>query len=108
MAEQCKGIAHAITQIHDYRFSNGSFEPQRSSNSTLVGRHGDIKPENILWFPRSGSPLETDLSSERGTPKLSDFGCLYLEFITWLMGGKELLDFFREARTTLDHSMRYG
>ena len=46
----------------------------RSSNNSssgghiLYGRHGDIKPENILWFPGE------DNESEQGTLKIADFG----------------------------------
>lgn len=42
----------------------------------LFGRHGDIKPENILWFP----DLETSGPNGFGTLKIADFGIV--EFST--------------------------
>ncbi|KAK3400005.1 hypothetical protein B0T20DRAFT_373193 [Sordaria brevicollis] len=113
------------------------------------GHHGDIKPENILWFPdRDGSPVGPS-AFEGGTLKLTDFGladistkrtmsrirgtaimvtrcycapeidlpdggghgrqydmwtlgCLYIEFVTWLIGGWQLLSKFNLARIALD------
>ncbi|KAI0469248.1 kinase-like domain-containing protein [Xylaria cf. heliscus] len=44
LIEQCFGIASALSKIHRH----GSM-PEKSH-----GRHGDIKPENILWFKGSG------------------------------------------------------
>ncbi|KAL0935741.1 protein kinase domain-containing protein, partial [Colletotrichum truncatum] len=58
MAHQCRGIANAIKRIHglatwqkNERSSNPNFQ------ETFVkdwGRHGDIKPTNILWFSTHG------------------------------------------------------
>lgn len=41
--------------------------PQRTN-----GRHGDIKPENILWFQPHG--LNSDQSAFEGKLVISDFG----------------------------------
>lgn len=44
LAEQCHGLAVALRFIHN---------PPHLKNEqgkALFGRHGDIKPENILWF----------------------------------------------------------
>lgn len=66
MLDQCLGLAEALDQIHL------SLNPGRDATAeeagTLVnnGRHGDIKPQNILWF-REG--LE-----ERHVFKIADFG----------------------------------
>ncbi|CAN9258831.1 unnamed protein product [Alternaria alternata] len=38
----------------------------------LSGRHGDIKPKNILWFPHASS-AESSIT-DLGILKLSDFG----------------------------------
>ncbi|KAI1743122.1 kinase-like domain-containing protein [Xylaria scruposa] len=40
--EQCSGIAGALATLHGHNFKSGHD----------LGRHGDIKPENILWFKR--------------------------------------------------------
>lgn len=115
---------------------------QRHFRKQLYGRHGDIKPENILWFRESGK------TGDRGVLKISDFGltefstrhslcykrnsqvahspsyrppecdlegavvgpsydiwtlgCLYLELITWQLGGTKLLEHFRRKRTSHD------
>ncbi|KAI1108977.1 kinase-like domain-containing protein [Nemania sp. NC0429] len=141
VADQCFGLADGLKQIHIYE----SFRENRSEvpadgspvRTKLYGRHGDIKPENILWFPSS---------TDGGTLKLTDFGlaefhtlysrsnlrksriatsasyrppecdmidgrisrsydiwtmgCLYLEFIAWLLGGWELVRDFTIARAT--------
>ncbi|KAI0432194.1 hypothetical protein F5Y09DRAFT_160890 [Xylaria sp. FL1042] len=103
------------------------------------GRHGDIKPENILWY--------SDRTDDLGILELTDFGvsdlksgmsksnfqsnpactlvyqapefdvpewvirqsadmwslgCVFLEFITWLLGGKPLLLKFSENRSSWD------
>lgn len=130
-AEQCRGIASGLSAIH--RYGSGESLPSLSLGDPAVyARHGDIKPENILWFP------EADSSLVGGTLKLSDFGtadlaiggqetmafsptyrapeieipgsrigraydmwslgCLYLDFITWLLGGWEMVDVFGNGR----------
>jgi serine/threonine protein kinase len=91
LKQQCYGIAEAVSRIHRYDTTSGtmmlssdtSLEPNPKSaqrhpqsnqspdppnRKTLFGRHGDIKPANILWFPGK--------RSDRcfGTLKLSDFG----------------------------------
>lgn len=146
MARQCKGIASGIIKIHAHVSTYVKKDPNPAANQNVVfGHHGDIKPENVLWFPR---PSQAERTSE-GTLKLSDFGlaefsihqttsmpqkskwgvslgyrapesdlkqgsaigrsydiwtlgCLYLEFITWILGGSELLDEFMEARKAPD------
>jgi serine/threonine protein kinase len=102
------------------------------------GRHGDIKPENILWFKD-----DPDVLDDKGILKIADFGlgrfhgrdsrskvnprsvfssptyeppelmlgtpvsraydiwslgCLYLEFITWLLKGWAAIATFSESR----------
>jgi serine/threonine protein kinase len=139
ISEQCHGIAEGLCRIHKYTFQSPEDAPQPTERDreALYGRHGDIKPENILWFPSVGS-------SSRGTLVISDFGCgvfnswrsrskqpaeaapntptyrppeadikgatigrswdiwslgcVYLEFLTWLLGGTELFDKFCDYR----------
>jgi serine/threonine protein kinase len=45
MAEQCYGLADALSFIHDPGPEFLSVDQKR-----IYGRHGDIKPHNILWF----------------------------------------------------------
>ncbi|KAK3328197.1 kinase-like domain-containing protein [Cercophora scortea] len=150
--EQCVGLADGLRQIHTvlntshgrtprpHRLTEAWEEPQR------YGRHGDIKPDNILWFrddsespghlviadfglgrlhssiskgkPESTSPKriactptyrapECDWSLTGGGPPVSQaydiwsLGCVYLEFITWLLKGHGYgVDEFRRKRRT--------
>lgn len=86
LVDQCEGIAKALSKIHRYetrsdtttvyrgprpRNSRGEsgFEP---SDLLLFGRHGDIKPRNILWFPGSGN-------CEHGVLKITDFGIAHFK-----------------------------
>jgi serine/threonine protein kinase len=145
VAKQCKGVADGIVTIHQYRTSSSKLQVQPQNE--VFGHHGDIKPENVLWF------ADTDHEqTKRGTLKLSDFGlaefsmhntrsmnpkssfatsppyrapevdlegtgaigrsydiwtlgCLYLEFITWLIGGWDLVDDFSFRRMEPDHML---
>ncbi|KAK0621007.1 kinase-like domain-containing protein [Immersiella caudata] len=147
VARQCLGIASGIVAIHKHLSNktqssrtgegNGAEEVKKDS---LYGRHGDIKPRNILWF--KDGPDEDDM----GTLVITDFGiaelnsknsrsnkpnryikfsptycapeahvpggeicrsydiwtlgCLYLEFVTWLLGGWKLVLQFARVRQT--------
>lgn len=44
MLTQCHGIMEGLQRIHQLR----STDP--SNDIVMLGRHGDIKPQNILWF----------------------------------------------------------
>jgi serine/threonine protein kinase len=81
VAEQCYGIARGLSKIHQHEtaYSRKSgdhpFVPKelissrsRSVSLKLFGRHGDIKPQNILWFDRVHNELE------RPTLKITDLG----------------------------------
>jgi serine/threonine protein kinase len=74
LAEQCCGLADGLYRIHQWETTSGSdliSKPLYSArygteeiSQMLLGRHGDIKPKNILWFEDGG----------RGILKLADFG----------------------------------
>ncbi|KAI8635652.1 kinase-like domain-containing protein [Xylariaceae sp. FL1651] len=75
MAQQCWGLATAVKRIHGLatwqreqreRRNDPSFLPVLSEKEKEWGRHGDIKPNNILWFSSHGS--------EGGLFVLSDLG----------------------------------
>ncbi|KAL0472492.1 hypothetical protein QR685DRAFT_571074 [Neurospora intermedia] len=114
------------------------------------GYHGDIKPENILWFPDRNEGPTGSSAFQGGTLKLTDFGlaaistkrtmskirgtimvsrcycapeidlpdggghgrqydmwtlgCLYIKFVTWLIGGWRLLSEFTHARSAVDQA----
>lgn len=95
LAKQCRGLAQGLQHIHHWEtFSGSSLLSEseqacgRSASLTeltpseeddtiehgliqLIGRHGDVKPENILWYPNSRDP---QLANEYGTLKITDFG----------------------------------
>ena len=69
-AEQCLGLARAVRQIHGLT----TWQKIRRSSSfdSLIeaerdwGRHGDIKPENILWFREHGHDRDLLVMSDLG------------------------------------------
>lgn len=61
MVEQCYGIVSAVAFIHDPNVLN-------PEGARMYGRHGDIKPENILWFQKRQKP------GGMGALVLSDLG----------------------------------
>ncbi|KAJ0116630.1 hypothetical protein J7T55_009780 [Diaporthe amygdali] len=57
--------------LAEKRMQDGSASQQSSESRILLyGRHGDIKPENILWFPAT----RMSRSKDQGILKLADFG----------------------------------
>jgi serine/threonine protein kinase len=91
LAKQYTGLAEALRNIHRYHtFSASSIlqltdsnkpkegerngtcddEPKDKVLRRIFGRHGDLKPTNILWFSRSGA---TDGPCQ-GILKIADFG----------------------------------
>lgn len=63
MAEQCQGIAAGLAKIHRFEL----VPHQTNQFNTSYGRHGDIKPQNILWFRDPSNAHE-------GTLQITDFG----------------------------------
>lgn len=120
--DQCLGVAQGLGLFHN----------------ELAGRHGDIKPENILHYVQGDGPQDSEL----GVLKISDFGlaefhgnnthpkksvpvtqayrppehdlqgevssasdiwslgCVYLEFVTWvLQDGDGVTQFLSERKS---------
>ncbi|SPQ24629.1 87674b28-6914-427c-8240-07f8f05b0d98 [Thermothielavioides terrestris] len=84
LAEQCRGLASGLATIHQYRrTSTDSTLDARLVKGTDPGkrptilfcRHGDIKPENILWFPWPSGP-----AGNKGVLKINDFGTAEFTF----------------------------
>ncbi|KAL0942083.1 protein kinase domain-containing protein [Colletotrichum truncatum] len=66
MSKQFYEISEALQCVHNDRAPTLRYLEDRQSNEALYGRHGDIKPDNFLWFK--------DASSSPGLLVLSDFG----------------------------------
>ncbi|KAF4634376.1 hypothetical protein G7Y89_g3741 [Cudoniella acicularis] len=132
VSRQCLGIMGAIDVIHN---------PKHLRNLTeeRYGRHGDVKPDNILWFQSSDNERGILVVSDMGLsafhrensksgisrykiPKVPGYsppecdvkggkisraydiwtlGCLFLELLTWLLGGWKLVGEFQEARRSV-------
>ncbi|TGO23805.1 hypothetical protein BPAE_0121g00210 [Botrytis paeoniae] len=151
--KQMYGIANALFRLHEFKVTiplniggAGNVRVQTEDDGQIsvhageemFGRHGDIKPENILWFPE-GPEAQDPL----GVLKLADFGlgrfhgrdsksgirpsgirssptyeppecklrrpvsraydiwscgCVWLEFITWLLKGSAGIEEFSNRR----------
>ncbi|KPM37795.1 hypothetical protein AK830_g8764 [Neonectria ditissima] len=71
VAQECLGIANAIKRIHGLSTWQ---KLERSSSSSIHlgdrgaewGRHGDIKPNNILWFSSHGEDRDLLVVSDLG------------------------------------------
>ncbi|KAK4185070.1 hypothetical protein QBC35DRAFT_440185 [Podospora australis] len=141
--EQSRGIVSGLFKIHNFqstfdRTADDELTSSGEDNPKLFGRHGDIKPENILHFvsKRSTEELGTLVITDFGlcrfhsetsrtylptrphqrTPTyrppecemkgamisrsfdILSLGCVLLEFISWYLGGWELVDIFVQYR----------
>lgn len=163
VAEQCRGIAQGLSKIHRHQTINFSRLPledyerigkvsedwvQFPAGQSLLwqlqlfGKHGDIKPQNVLWYRDPYNEADkgilkiTDFglaefkTSARNIYKLANrvtvsapyrpperdiedgsigqshdiwaLGCLYLELVTWLLGGWDLVQEFQSQRSAKD------
>ncbi|KAN0106071.1 kinase-like protein [Hyaloscypha variabilis] len=131
--QQLRGLASALHVIHEFK---------TAEKEERFGRHGDLKPVNILWFksfehaghagilqitdlglgrfhrlesrskqdPKdiNGSPtyVPPELALQKTVSRSYDiwsFGCVLLEFITWMLDGNAGVDAFADARMALAH-----
>ncbi|KAG9233397.1 kinase-like domain-containing protein [Amylocarpus encephaloides] len=152
---QMKGIADALKVIHNFRPTIPLLAPDAKEvkvpknvklsvhkDEALFGRHGDIKPENLLWFAEEGnqgslqladfglgrfhgrdsrsrdpehiaaSPTYEPPECKLGLPVSREYdmwslGCLYLEFVTWLLKGFDEIEAFSKFRDRKDPNAMY-
>jgi serine/threonine protein kinase len=71
--EQCLGLAEALDIIHNTKLPPSVPKDNAGDDKAnmVFGRHGDIKPQNVLWFPNASSELDNPTN---GILKLSDLG----------------------------------
>lgn len=71
------GVANALLKLHNYRITIERGEVDQQDDGLLsvqpgeekYGRHGDIKPENFLWFKQING-----VDDPNGVLQLADFG----------------------------------
>ena len=163
MLQQLSGLASALYAIHEFRTgllvplepdapNRGATDARPSRKGQLLslvpgeekfGRHGDIKPENILLMRRSDSlgtlqladmglarfhrldsrskvdPRTINGSASYVPPELAlkimvsrkydiwSLGCVFLEFITWILEGHQALERFPDERQELAYDGAY-
>ncbi|KAK4182599.1 kinase-like domain-containing protein, partial [Podospora australis] len=143
MIEQFFWLAKALRSVHNDR--DQTLSSRGIPSNSRYGRHGDIKPQNILYFEdrdgrrtlvlgdfglgrvnskHSRSLISPD--STRGTvtyqapefdntdPLISrktdifSLGCVFLEFVTWLLDGADALKVFENQRMEPDARPAYA
>ncbi|KAK4221268.1 hypothetical protein QBC38DRAFT_138014 [Podospora fimiseda] len=143
LIEQCRGVADGLQRIHKHQTTEVRTKGYQMNNGQIYGRHGDIKPENILLFKNSQDqtdrgrlvitdfgltrfhnhstktylkeqklaatptyrPPECDMEDQVTLSRSFDIwslGCVFLECITWYLGGWTLVDDFVQHRKAPD------
>lgn len=138
--DQFLGITEGLARIHRMRLPRSAAS---SPDHRCYGRHGDLKPGNILWF-KSGesdagrlviadfgltrfhtestksrsnaamipvSPTYRAPECELGESVSSSYdiwmlGCIFSEFVTWLLLGQQGLEEYARRRLTV-HDVPY-
>ncbi|PVH74791.1 kinase-like protein [Cadophora sp. DSE1049] len=138
--KQCRAITSGLHVIHTHRrYKHAPAGDRNHDEQSRFGPHGDLKAENILWFPEQGMEYGNLVIADSG---LTDFhqcatrsdvpaghvigspsyeppelmlhsiisrawdiwtlGCLFLELVTWLVCGSDVLEGFPVARREED------
>lgn len=129
VAKQCKGIASGLMKIHKHESSNGFHAIRYGTHGDLtpmnilwfqdadggvlkIADFGHSKySDSYSKTYRSKSGVATTMSYRAPEHDVGRLGqsadiwtlaCIYLEFITWLLGGNELVQDFRTRRQARD------
>lgn len=79
--KECLGLATGLYGIHNLRTSFQTMDQNGNRNRQPIldqhGRHGDIKPANILYYPCDPQDSTSGFQDAHGGPRLvlADFGC---------------------------------
>ncbi|KAL8310441.1 hypothetical protein RB597_010327 [Gaeumannomyces tritici] len=72
VSKQLASLASGLKLVHSSPIRKGNKQEMQPVSKKIYGRHGDIKPANILFFrPRD---LQQDKGSSLGIFKIADFG----------------------------------
>lgn len=74
---QCWKLAETLSVLHnvaDKKIGTTQDDATDATQDIRVLRHGDIKPENILWFSQHTESQHTECYDDRGVLVFSDFG----------------------------------
>lgn len=89
VAQQFHGLVWALCKLHDlhqrevHSLREGENDGKNNTGDSLYGIHGDIKPENLLWYRKWIGPRASEEHSRReesddvkpfGVLQLADFG----------------------------------
>lgn len=88
---QCYGIIHDLFAIHE------PFVMPAKKDEDLYGIHGDIKPDNVLYFTQEGSPL--------GTLKVSDLGLMKFHRLISRTAHSKSMGFAYQTYRAPEHDM---
>ncbi|KAG7290344.1 hypothetical protein NEMBOFW57_000344 [Staphylotrichum longicolle] len=79
VARQLAGLTQALCKLHDLNEREVQDDAASSRTDPFYGIHGDIKPENLLWYkdwegPSPPSPAPQGGRDPLGVLQLADFG----------------------------------
>ncbi|KAI0137091.1 kinase-like domain-containing protein [Xylariales sp. AK1849] len=93
LARESHGIATALQKIHILTRSHQEGPNQSTSGWTVHGIHGDIKPQNVLWFKILPSHLPPTINEQTTASTPGDLTTSGLNTYTKRFGYLQMSDF---------------